>query len=79
MPKPRVTPMQRDELMAIAATTAELKRPTHLFAGLEQADPTTRSLVKRGLINWRPSVRSSGFGKKFRAVTLTKLGRQAIA
>lgn len=79
MPKPRVTPMQREELEAIAEFADALKKPTHLFADLERTEPTVRSLIRRGLINWRPSVRGKGWGNKFRAVTLTKLGRQAIA
>ena len=78
MPKPRVTPMQREELEAIAFFTDGLKKPTHLFVDLERTEPTVRSLIRRGLINWRPSVRGTGFGNKFRAVSLTKAGRQAI-
>ena len=70
--------MQREELEALAQITESLKRPTHLLASLEQTDPTIRSLVKRNLIHWRPSVRGSGMGNKFRAVPLTKLGQWAI-
>ncbi len=79
MAKPRVTPMQREELEALAWFTDGLKKPTHLSADLERTSPTVRSLIRRALINWRPSVRGSGWGNKFRAVTLTKLGRQTIA
>ena len=78
MSRPRVTPKQREELEAVFWFTDGLKKPTHLFADLERTEPTVRSLIRRGLINWRPSVRGSGFGKKFRAVTMTNLGRQAI-
>ena len=79
MRKPRVTPKQREELEALAEFTDALKKPSHLWAGLERTDPTVRSLIRRGLVNWRASVRGSGFGKKFRAVTLTDAGRQAVS
>ena len=78
MPRQQVTPMQREELEAIAEFTDALKKPTHLWAELERTNPTVRSLIRRGLINWRRSVRGTGWGKDFRAVTLTNLGRQAI-
>ena len=77
--KPRITPKQREELLAVAATTAALGKPTHLWAELERTDRTVGSLIRRGLINWRPSVRGTGWGKKFRAVTLTDAGRAALA
>ena len=67
-----------EELVAISEITDALGKPTHLFGGLYNTDPAVRELIDKNLITWGPSRRGSGWGNKFKQVSLTFAGRTVL-